>query len=135
MKNNKGFTLVEILAVLVVLAAVMIIAIPSIGGAFSSSKGKIDDLTKRNIQESAKMFANELYICDSTSINIWESYGDTCTEVRIRLADGIDISIDNLVEGEYFSDPANKCTGDLNIQTDSKGKVTVTLNENVTCDK
>ena len=41
MKNNKGFTLVELLAVMVVLSLVMIIAIPAITKNTSSAKEAI----------------------------------------------------------------------------------------------
>ena len=38
MKNNKGFTLVELLAVIVVLALLMVVATSSIGGALNNAK-------------------------------------------------------------------------------------------------
>ena len=40
MKNKKGFTLVELLAVIVILALVMGIAVVSVGGVLSSSREK-----------------------------------------------------------------------------------------------
>ena len=40
MKNKKGFTLVELLAVIVILALIMGIAVVSIGGVLSSSREK-----------------------------------------------------------------------------------------------
>ncbi len=38
MKNNKGFTLVELLAVIVILAIILAIAIPGIGGIINTAK-------------------------------------------------------------------------------------------------
>lgn len=57
--NNKGFTLVELLAVLVILVAIMSIAIPSISSSLERSKGKQEE-SKHKILESAA----ELYVTD-----------------------------------------------------------------------
>lgn len=38
MKNNKGFTLLELLAILIVLALITIITIPAIGNVMKSAK-------------------------------------------------------------------------------------------------
>ena len=57
--NNKGFTLVELLAVLVILVAIMSIAIPSISSSLERSKGKQEE-SKYKILESAA----ELYVTD-----------------------------------------------------------------------
>ena len=57
--NNKGFTLVELLAVLVILIAIMSIAIPSISSSLERSKSK-QDTAKQKILESAA----ELYVTD-----------------------------------------------------------------------
>ena len=40
MKNRKGFTLVELLAVIVILAIIMIIAIPSVLGTLETARQK-----------------------------------------------------------------------------------------------
>ena len=39
-RNNKGFTLVELLAVIVILAIIMIIAIPSVLATMSTARKK-----------------------------------------------------------------------------------------------
>lgn len=57
--NNKGFTLVELLAVLVILIAIMSIAIPSISSSLERSKDK-QDKSRRKLLESAA----ELYVTD-----------------------------------------------------------------------
>ena len=57
--NNSGFTLVEVLAVLVILIAIMSIAIPSISSSLERNKGKQDE-NKKKILESAA----ELYVTD-----------------------------------------------------------------------
>jgi len=57
--NNKGFTLVELLAVLVILAAIMGIAIPSITSSIERSKEKQNNQKKKMLESFA-----ELYVID-----------------------------------------------------------------------
>lgn len=49
MNNRKGFTLVEVIAVVVILGVILMIAVPSITGLSNRSK-------KKQITEDAKMF-------------------------------------------------------------------------------
>ena len=63
MKNKKGFTLVELLAVIVILALIMSIAIVSIGGVLKSSRENTFKETALSIISGVKMqltVANEL---------------------------------------------------------------------------
>jgi prepilin-type N-terminal cleavage/methylation domain-containing protein len=57
--NNKGFTLVELLAVLVILTAIMGIAIPSISSSLERSKNKQNKAREKVLESAA-----ELYITD-----------------------------------------------------------------------
>jgi len=51
MKNKNGFTLVELLAVIVILAIILVIAIPKIGAVVNNSK-------KNSFESSAKILAS-----------------------------------------------------------------------------
>ena len=57
--NNKGFTLVELLAVLVILIAISSIAIPTISSSLERSKDK-----QNKAKEKLLLSAAELYITD-----------------------------------------------------------------------
>ena len=57
--NNKGFTLVELLAVLVILVAIMSIAIPSISSSLERSKAKQEESRAKLLESAA-----ELYVTD-----------------------------------------------------------------------
>lgn len=72
--NNKGFTLVELLAVLVILTAIMGIAIPSISSSLERSKDKQNE-SRYKILESAA----ELYVTDYKN-TIYKQFGsdNTC---------------------------------------------------------
>lgn len=54
--NKKGFTLVELLAVVVILLAISVIAITSISAAIERQKTKQEDATKALIVSQAKLY-------------------------------------------------------------------------------
>lgn len=56
--NNKGFTLVELLGVVVVLLAIMLVAIPSVASTYEKNKNKIDEQKKQNIISAAEIYAS-----------------------------------------------------------------------------
>lgn len=58
--NNKGFTLVELLAVLVILIAISSIAIPAISSSLDRSKVK-----QSKAKEKLLLSAAELYVTDN----------------------------------------------------------------------
>lgn len=63
--NNRGFTLVELLAVLVILITIMAIALPSISSSLERSKEKQNESRKKVLMSAA-----ELYVTDhKNSIN------------------------------------------------------------------
>ena len=57
--DNRGFTLVELLAVLVILIAIMSIAIPSISSSLERSKTKQDDGKKKILESAAELFVTD----------------------------------------------------------------------------
>ena len=91
--NKKGFTLVELLAVLVILAAIMGIAIPSITSSMERTKEKQNE-EKKNMLES---FA-ELYVSDHKNA-IYNNLGAS-TECHI--------SISTLKSEGYLTSDADK---------------------------
>lgn len=141
MKNNKGFTLVEIIAVITILSLLMIVTIPSIGKFLSNSKSQISSLTKKNLEESAKMFAQEVYMCDSSSditsvLNtLLRKTNIDCKEARLLLKSGITITIGFLKEKEYFSDRSNNCNedGKVTVKQSVDDVISVELDPNIKC--
>ena len=59
--NRKGFTLVELIATLVVLGIVVGITIVSIDGIFSSAKKKSEDAFVATIKDAMEMYLNDSY--------------------------------------------------------------------------
>jgi type IV pilus assembly protein PilA len=58
-KNQKGLTLVELLAVIVILGVIAAIAVPSIGGIISSSKTNADAATVELLKETAERYMTD----------------------------------------------------------------------------
>ena len=54
-KNKKGFTLVELIVVMAILAILAAILIPSVGGMIERSNQAVDDATGRNLYMAGTM--------------------------------------------------------------------------------
>ena len=95
--NNKGFTLVEVLAVLVILSAIMTIALPSITSSLERNKDKQDESKKEMLASFA-----EIYVADHrNSLYNWMDANGDKKECYIR--------IDTLrTEENLLSDDADK---------------------------
>lgn len=57
--NNKGFTLVEVLAVLVILVVIMSIAIPNISSSLERNKGKQDNARIDILKAYAELYVSD----------------------------------------------------------------------------
>lgn len=78
MKNNKGFTLVETIAVIIILGVVLSIAVPSITNVVKSTN-------KNRMISDAKTFASkakEMYESDTIGIDINNKSLKEITELR-----------------------------------------------------
>ena len=84
MKNKEGFTLVEILAVIVLISLIVIIAIPSVKSISAKSKRKLFD-TKVRIAEEA--------------LNMWAQPNKSCFEVE----DGCNVLSNCYLEGNIYT--------------------------------
>jgi len=73
-KNRKGFTLVELLAVIIILAIIMIIAIPTILGIISQSR---ENSMKRTAQQMARAASLKMSTQDTNeSFPCWINFTD-----------------------------------------------------------
>lgn len=72
MKNNKGFTLVELLAVIVVLGVIMTIA----GSAVLKQKERANQKEVESIYNSIKAFGPDVYIAEKSKLKADQVYFD-----------------------------------------------------------
>lgn len=101
--NKKGFTLVEILAVIVILSLIITITATKGFGAFDNTKNKITEQNKKAIEEAAKVFLTDVDNCDD-DLEEYKEFGDTytsCDEVKQKYCCG-NIPFNFLKEKNYI---------------------------------
>ena len=99
MKKN-GFTLVELLAVIVILSVIVLITVISVNSTVSETKGTLSELQIKNIEDAAKTY----YLNEGMNI------GNTC----INVSDLID---KGYVDSDSVIDPKDReeMLGSVNI--------------------
>lgn len=123
---KKGFTLVELLAVIVILALIMTFAIPSVLKSRNASLEKISEIEVKNIKDAAIVLATDV----DTSGNVQNE----CNKLSLSCtysADGksietINTSVDGLVNLGYYDDSSKntadkKCSGNIVITASGNG--------------
>lgn len=127
--NKKGFTLVEILAVIVILSLIMLLAYPSIMKSFNASKNKISELSKKQIEDATKIIIDEAIYCNMSN-ETKSILGDNCNEAVTTLVNGKDIDISSI---NLDNNDSQKCTGTINVKIDIETyKETINM-DNVEC--
>lgn len=104
--NKKGFTLIEILAVVTIMGLLFIIAIPKISNSLNSKKKEIDTTTKTMVINAAK-----LYINDHHSKFEKEKGKIYC------------LPIVTLTKHEYLESPVKNITDDVDITNSKSVKI------------
>lgn len=129
MKKN-GFTLVELLAVIVILAFLLLLLVPSIFKTKENALGSLNNLQEKNLKEAAKLLAldiddytSDVYNCKSSS---WLS--GKCSKEWTELT----VSVEELIEHGYFQDEQNHCTGTIKINKNGS-PYKIELESDVTC--
>lgn len=134
MQGKNGFTLVELLAVIVILALVMAIAIPVVLDVRSNVTGTLSQEQKKGLQDAGKLlgidlddYSSDIFNCKDGS---WIKSSAECT-MNSSNWKTVKIDVSTLVDHGYFKDDAHHCTGSITIdKTDSGYRVT---NNDVKC--
>lgn len=103
MKDNKGFTLVELLAVIVILAIIMIIAAPSMTKEIARNEAENKNILNQKIENAAHIYVAKYYVSDLIN----ENY------------DNIKFTLDDL-EQDGLIDLKGKCEGQLDKDIEVK---------------
>lgn len=69
MKNNKGFTLVELLAIIVILAVIMAVAAPSMTKQIKKKEDTDQTILDEKIYNASRMYAAKYYSDDIVKNN------------------------------------------------------------------
>ena len=125
--NKKGFTLVEILAVIVILSLVITITATKGFGVFDNTKNKITEQNKKAIKEGAKVLITEVENCEDDLgdykdlCNVFEIDNSICSNCD-ALKKNINtrgVAISTLKEKNYISgNDLNDIEGYVNISFD-----------------
>ena len=98
-KRIKGFTLVELLAVIVILSLLLLVAVTTVSSQFKNSKDDLYDTQLNNIKLAAEMWGsdnkvklNSISDCVSLTLGYLKEEGY------------VDINIKNTYTGELFKD-------------------------------
>ena len=95
--NNKGFTLVEILAVVVILGMVMAIAIPNVSKLIKINEGNNYEQLKSTIMSAAKMYISD----HKYEIVVNGSCSNPSDKISISKINTYDVIDDKLVISYY----------------------------------
>lgn len=62
--NKKGFTLVELLAIVVILAVIMVVAAPNMTKQIKKSEEESQNILNQKIENASKLYAAKYYVTD-----------------------------------------------------------------------
>ena len=102
MMNNKGFTLIEVLCALAVVALVFAITIKTVGSTLSARKEDTYKLMKNNIVSAGYNYINE---CKAQTIDCDFSYEDNNAFPASVLKEmGYFSNLESPIDGRYLGD-------------------------------
>lgn len=105
-KRESGFTLVEILVVILIISILVTIAIPIYRNASASADQRVHDANVRILHSVTQVYM----------VNDWDEKAKSFVEMKAILAD-------YLFEGAYPVNPTK--SGDYEVTIDDQGKITV----------
>ena len=110
--NSKGFTLVELLAVIVILGLVMTIVVPNVASILNTSKDKLNDSQEEIIESAARQWGIEHVSLEGNAPS--KSYVDIQTLQNEGFLE--DKNIKNLIDNESILPTTRICITYANNQ-------------------
>lgn len=116
MTNKKGFTLIEIVVVVVILGLLISLSMSVFFKSSDRVKDKIDQIALNNLKAAAIIYAKDIKLRDcgncvdySLNMDCVSSGTPSIEQGRCSLKNYVKVSLGYLKQNNYFSDPANKC--------------------------
>ena len=114
--NKKGFTLVEILAILVIMSLIFALVYPNIQDALNNSKKAISELSKKQIEDAAKIVIDEVIYCNMSQDTKSLLNAINCKDALDKIVNGINVDISKLNLDNINN--KQKCEGIISIKID-----------------
>ena len=110
MKNNKGFTLVELLAIVVILALIILVAAPSMTKQIKKKEDTEQTVLNEKIYNASRMYAAKYYASEIVNSGYFEFTLQDLEEDGLLDLKGkcIDPNTSKLYSGSISWDRANK---------------------------
>ena len=137
---KKGFTLVELLAVITVLSLLLIITYSNVIDTKDKVLDNITELEKKNIKEAANLLAADLdnpyssiYNCKNSNLTCTMSEN---TDSRKVMWVSVNVDINYLKENKYL-ETNKECSGTIsivkNLKENNNYVVDINFNSDVSC--
>jgi len=125
--NKKGFTLVELMGVIAVMAVLIVVVATNGFGVFNKAKSSINKLEEDNLLEGARVFLVDVdnNLCPSIITDCEEKRNECVVTINSsgnKTGSGCIVEVSFLEEYDYFDDKANRCKGEqtLNLKIENK---------------
>lgn len=122
--NNKGFTLIEVLSVIVIIAILGLIAVPSVISSINKSKDSTYAISIKNIKTASQELFEELEFNQSTIYHYNQNGNSTGTPVTIIKNDSdqtaaltitkIEVTLQTLINNGFLAGTNNTDTNSSN---------------------
>ena len=126
--NRKGFTLVELLAVIVILAVLITIATPNIMGLLNGSKKNTTEIVLNNLRDATTGYVKEQVSMKRLTLSSCDFEINDTNTAKANLNQGKrcvkDYDISFLENNDIFDDNDNACSGTIYAYKYNNGSYT-----------
>lgn len=122
LRNKRGVTLVELLAVIIILAIITAIAVPTIGNLIERQRRNAAEASWSSVEEAARLYAVDLEAGDVFSVTdlVSGNYLSVSIVLMAGTAEGVELTEVATAEDIFVVGAANAITIDISGLTGTK---------------